>query len=115
MRPLWFLALGVLLCGAPAAAQIRVDISGGISSPMPIAVPAMPTPSSVSTAAGDTAALGNRVAEVVTNDLISPPDGPHLLRLQRPLRSDLPPGIPDGALAGYRIKFCLSHDHSPRP
>jgi TolB protein len=57
---------------APAAAEgqrLRVDITGGISAPMPIAIPAMPTPAVVGTAAGDTAALGNRVAEVVTNDL----------------------------------------------
>jgi TolB protein len=54
----------------PAEGQrLRVDITGGISSPMPIAIPAMPTPSTVSTAAGDTATLGTRVAEVITNDL----------------------------------------------
>jgi len=55
---------------APAEGQrLRVDITGGISSPMPIAVPSMPTPAIASTAAGDTAALGTRVAEVITNDL----------------------------------------------
>ncbi len=53
----------------PAAAQIRVDISGGISAPMPIAIPAMPTPVVVNTAAGATGALGRQVADVVTNDL----------------------------------------------
>lgn len=58
-----------LLLSLPATAQIRVDITGGISAPMPIAIPAMPTPAIASTAAGDTAALGRQVAEVVTNDL----------------------------------------------
>ena len=67
--PFWFAALAALAAAAPAAAQIRVDITGGISQPMPIAIPAMPTPSTVSTAAGDTAALGGRVSEVIANDL----------------------------------------------
>jgi TolB protein len=54
---------------APAAAQIEVDINGGIAQPMPIAIPAMPTQVVTNTAAGDTASLGQRVAEVITNDL----------------------------------------------
>jgi TolB protein len=62
-----------LLCSlaiaVPVSAQIRVDITGGISAPMPIAIPAMPTPAVSPTAAGDTGALGRKVAEVVTNDL----------------------------------------------
>ncbi len=62
------LALGLAIA-APAAAQIRVDITGGISQPMPIAIPQMPTPAAVATAAGDTAGLGTQVAQVVTNDL----------------------------------------------
>jgi len=53
----------------PAQAQIRVDITGGISAPMPIAIPAMPTPANADTAAGGTSALGRQVADVVTNDL----------------------------------------------
>nr|WP_238995721.1 Tol-Pal system beta propeller repeat protein TolB [Sphingomonas solaris] len=63
--------LGLLAFGlaVPAAAQIRVDITGGISQPMPIAVPVMPTPNSVSTAAGDTAGLGAQVSQVITTDL----------------------------------------------
>ena len=56
---------------APAGEQGRVvvDIVGGISSPMPIAIPNMPTPANTATAAGDTTALGARVSEVITNDL----------------------------------------------
>ncbi len=69
MRPLWLMALIAAVVSAPAAAQIRVDITGGISSPMPIAIPVMPTPSTVGTAAGDTAALGARLAEVISADL----------------------------------------------
>ncbi|MEH3107307.1 MAG: Tol-Pal system beta propeller repeat protein TolB [Sphingomonas fennica] len=59
----------IAVCAAPSPAQVRVDITGGIAQPMPIAIPAMPTPAAAPTPAGDTAALGRRVAEVVTNDL----------------------------------------------
>jgi TolB protein len=48
---------------------IAVDITGGISQPMPIAIPAMPTPASTKTAAGQTDALGGQVAQIITNDL----------------------------------------------
>lgn len=66
---------------APAAAQVpaapppdasqplEVDIVGGVSEPMPIAIPRMPTPASVSTPAGETGALGQQVAEIVATDL----------------------------------------------
>jgi TolB protein len=46
-----------------------VDVVGGISAPMPIAIPIMPTPASVSTAAGETGDLGRQIASIVTNDL----------------------------------------------
>ena len=55
--------------GAPQGGTLTVDISGGISSPMPIAIPVMPTPGNADTPAGSTTSLGQRVAEVVTNDL----------------------------------------------
>jgi len=64
-------ALLIAIVATPAAAQLRVDINAGISKPMPIAVPAFTTPALASTAAGDTAALGRQVAEVVSNDLAS--------------------------------------------
>ncbi|WP_414713686.1 Tol-Pal system beta propeller repeat protein TolB [Sphingomonas sp.] len=59
---------------APAAAgqasgPLEVDVVGGISAPMPIAVPVMPTPTGAATPAGDTASLGRQVADIVTNDL----------------------------------------------
>jgi len=46
-----------------------VDVVGGHGDPMDIAVPAMPTPASASTPAGETGALGRQVAEIVTNNL----------------------------------------------
>ncbi|MDB5692102.1 MAG: translocation protein TolB [Alphaproteobacteria bacterium] len=68
---------------APAGAEpppLEVDIVGGISAPMPIAIPVMPTPASASTPAGETAALGRQVAEIVAADLKSSglfnPSGP---------------------------------------
>jgi TolB protein len=82
--------LAALLMAAPATAQpppapppaapaqsgaepppLEVDIVGGISAPMPIAIPAMPTPASASTPAGETAALGQQVAAIVAADLKS--------------------------------------------
>lgn len=60
---------GMTLVAGAASAQIRVDITGGIAAPTPIAIPTMPTPSPVSTAAGTTAELGTRVSQVITNDL----------------------------------------------
>ncbi len=64
-------ALLIAIAATPAAAQLRVDINAGISKPMPIAVPAFTTPALATTVAGDTAALGRQVAEVVSNDLAS--------------------------------------------
>ncbi len=56
----------------PPAAQgelLEVDVIGGISAPMQIAVPAMPTPASVTTPAGETGSLGRQVAQIVATDL----------------------------------------------
>ena len=64
---------GLALVAGTAAAQeappLEVDIVGGISAPMPISIPAMPTPGSAQTAAGETGALGRQVAEIVASDL----------------------------------------------
>jgi TolB protein len=54
---------------ATAAAPLRVDITGGISQPMPIAIPVMPTPNAMDTPAGGTEALGKQVTDIITNDL----------------------------------------------
>jgi TolB protein len=49
--------------------ELVVDVVGGQSDPMTIAVPAMPTPASASTPAGETGALGRQVADIVAMDL----------------------------------------------
>jgi TolB protein len=57
---------------APAGDQsggLVVDVTGGISAPMPIAIPVMPTAAVVSTPAGSTDVLGRQLADIVTNDL----------------------------------------------
>jgi TolB protein len=68
MRPL---LLGLILIAAPATAQLRVDINTGISQPLPIAVPDFPATADQPTEAGSTRELGQRMAEVISNDLRS--------------------------------------------
>ncbi len=46
-----------------------VDVIGGTSAPLGIAIPVMPTSAVVSTPAGSTDKLGRDLAEIVTNDL----------------------------------------------
>ncbi|WP_425443007.1 Tol-Pal system beta propeller repeat protein TolB [Sphingomonas guangdongensis] len=53
----------------PVAAQVEVDVVGGISEPLTIAIPPMPTPAAQATAAGSTDELGLQLAEIVANDL----------------------------------------------
>ena len=53
----------------PGSQRLRVDITGGIAAPTPIAIPVMPTPQVAQTRAGSTDALGRQLAEVITNDL----------------------------------------------
>jgi TolB protein len=73
----FLLIIAAFAPSAPAFAQasgeepppLEVDVVGGISSAMPIAIPVMPTPRSAETAAGTTSALGRQVAEVVAGDL----------------------------------------------
>ena len=73
-----------LVAAGPAAAQVEVDVVGGISAPMPIAIPAMPAVAPANTAAGNTVELGKQLAQVITNDLknsgLFRPLGPDLLR-----------------------------------
>ncbi len=61
----------VALWAAPATAQLRVDITEGLSQPMPIAVPGFGTPVAAPTAAGPTDALGRQVAQVIAANLAS--------------------------------------------
>ena len=56
----------------PAPGQsggLVVDVEGGISAPMGIAIPVLPTPEAVSTAAGSTDQLGKQLSDVITADL----------------------------------------------
>lgn len=57
--------------GAPAPQddELVVDIVGGISAPMPIIIPAMPTSQVTATAAGSTDDLGRQLAKIVNDDL----------------------------------------------
>ncbi len=48
---------------------LEVSVTGGISAPLPIAIPVMPTNAAVATPAGSTDALGRQLAEVMTADL----------------------------------------------
>ncbi|WP_314375192.1 Tol-Pal system beta propeller repeat protein TolB [Sphingomonas paucimobilis] len=56
---------------APANGQegLVVDVEGGISAPMPIAIPAMPTNAVVQTAAGTTDVVGQQLSQIIANDL----------------------------------------------
>ena len=64
------LALPVaLIATAPAAAQLSVDVTGQIQNDLKIAIPAMPTQQVVSTPAGSTDMLGEKIADVIANDL----------------------------------------------
>jgi TolB protein len=53
----------------PTSGGLIVDVEGGISAPMGIAIPALPTSDVVSTPAGPTDQLGRQLAEVITGDL----------------------------------------------
>ena len=64
--------LAAVFSVSPALAQetgLSVDVTDESAVDLRIAVPQMPTPESVSTAAGTTEALGRQVAEVVAGDL----------------------------------------------
>jgi len=58
-----------LLVGAPAAAQLSVDVTGQIENDLKIAVPPMPAQQNVDTPAGSTELLGQKIAEVIAADL----------------------------------------------
>ncbi|MDO7843953.1 Tol-Pal system beta propeller repeat protein TolB [Sphingomonas immobilis] len=62
--------------GAPApsgqqSGELVVDVEGGQSAPLGIAIPVMPTSAVVSTPAGPTDQLGAQLTQIVTNDLKS--------------------------------------------
>jgi TolB protein len=82
--------------GPQPGQRIVVDINGGISQPMPIVIPAMPTPASVGTAAGETGALGSQVAKIVSNDL----EGSGLFK---PLPTNQPVAYPQVTAPDYNV------------
>ncbi|HTC18047.1 MAG TPA: Tol-Pal system beta propeller repeat protein TolB [Stellaceae bacterium] len=57
-------AVFVLVLTAPARAELHIDITHGVSQPLPIAIPAFPGD-------GDGARLGSDIAGVISNDLQS--------------------------------------------
>lgn len=67
-----------------APPPLEVSVTGGISAPLPIAIPALPTAAVVSTPAGSTDALGRQLAEVMSADLknsgLFSPLGPNQLK-----------------------------------
>jgi TolB protein len=69
MKYAFVLAAAFAALAAPAAAQLKVDVTAEGAEQMAIAVPPMPTPQPADTVAGPTGALGRQVAEVVANDL----------------------------------------------
>ena len=86
-------AAAAALALSPASAQapppeqpggLVVDVTGGRTAAMPIAIPQMPTPNAVATPAGTTEALGRQVSWIVANNLrnsgLFEPIGPDRLR-----------------------------------
>ncbi|MGI4733425.1 MAG: hypothetical protein ACRYFW_17030, partial [Janthinobacterium lividum] len=70
---------------APAPApDLVVDVEGGTTAPLPIAIPDMPTPAVQDTPAGATDALGRQLSRIITTDLknsgLFTPLGPDRLR-----------------------------------
>ena len=74
-----------LLIAAPASAQLSVDVTDDSgSASLKIAVPRLPTSQDVATPAGSTAELGDKIAQVVADDLknsgLFAPSGPSGMR-----------------------------------
>ena len=69
MRLLATLLLTLPFAAAPAAAQLRVDITSGTEAPMPVAIPTFPTGAAVTTPAGSTTDLGRQVAGIISSNL----------------------------------------------
>lgn len=77
--------LGLLLAGSAARAQLSVDVTDDSgSASLKIAVPALPTDNAVATPAGNTRELGQKIAEVIADDLrgsgLFAPSGPAGMR-----------------------------------
>lgn len=70
-----------LIFAAPASAQLSVDVTDDSgTNALKIAVPGLPTTQTVTTPAGTTAELGNKIAQVIADDLrnsgLFAPSGP---------------------------------------
>ena len=68
------LALSLVACfglAATAHAQLTVDVDNSAGEELVIAVPGLPTPQSVDTAAGSTSELGGKISDVIVSDLRS--------------------------------------------
>src|ERR1044071_6430753 len=55
-------AVALFLVGLPALAELRLDVTSGTSTPLPIAIPPFP-------GAGDAGQIGRDIAQVVAADL----------------------------------------------
>jgi TolB protein len=55
--------------GQQPSGELVVDVTGGTSAPLGIAIPVMPTAAATNTPAGRTDVLGRELAQIVTNDL----------------------------------------------
>lgn len=65
------LALASIVMPQAAQAQLTVDVENSANDEISIAVPALPTPQNITTPAGDTGNLGERISDVVVSDLRS--------------------------------------------
>lgn len=65
-------AAGIFWLSVTAAtAQLTVDVDNSAADELIVAVPGLPTPQSVDTAAGSTAELGDKISDVIVSDLRS--------------------------------------------
>jgi len=85
------LAGAPFIAATPAAAQLKVDVTDESSTDMKVAVPPMPTQQVVETPAGSSELLGQKIAEVIANDLrgsgLFAPIGPN--GLNRPTMAEV--------------------------
>lgn len=63
------LLASLLVASAPAMAQLKVDVTDTSSSKLSIAIAPMPAQQDVNTPAGSTKLLGQKIAEVIADDL----------------------------------------------
>ncbi len=70
MKRLLVAAIAALMAAAsPAHAVLKIDVTGGVVQPVPVAVPAFPGTAEVATPAGSTGELGQQIAKVISANL----------------------------------------------